>query len=145
MLAKQGSFYWRAFGLVLVAVVAVVIGNFLVGQASGSSTGLLHLTARANARLARAGNSECATIVVAVNSDIGAQQGLLKRNFLVETQLGSCAVDVADMRSIGHGVYILDIVPRGSVTWVYGSYIMSVYASCPKGTASTVTTLEIGM
>ncbi len=145
MLARQGSLYWRVFALVLVTVVAVVVGTFLVGQAGDPSTGLLHLTARANARLARAGNSDAATIVVAVNSDIGAQEGLLKRNFLVETQLGSCAVDLVDMRSIGHGVYQLDIIPRGSLTWVFGPYIMSVYASCPKGSASTVTTLEIGM
>jgi hypothetical protein len=134
-----------AVGLILagIAAIAFVAGSLTLGQAQDASRGVLYLAAVADDRLADHGDREEASIVVTVNSEDGAQEGLLKGNFLVETQIGAVAVTVTRLGSTGHGVYLLDIVPRGTNTWYKGRYVLSVHVSCPVGSASTVTELVI--
>jgi len=134
-----------AVGLILAGVGATLfaVGSMNVGQAQSASRGVLYLTAVADERLADHGDREEASIVVTVNSSAGDQEGLLKGNFLVETQIGSVNVAVTRLISTGHGIYLLDIVPSGTNTWLKGRYVLSVHVSCPMGSGSTVTELLI--
>ena len=144
-MAKSIVRRWLTVGLVLagVATIAFLVGTMGFGQAQVASRGALYLAAVADERLADHGDREEASIVVTVNSEDGAQEGLLKGNFLVETQIGSVGVAVTRLASTGHGVYVLDIVPRGTNTWLKGRYVLSVYVSCPTGSGSTVTGLLV--
>ena len=144
-MAKSIARHPWAVGLILAAVAAIAftVGSLTLGQAQDASRGVLYLTAVADNRLADHGDREEATVFVSVNSEAGAQEGLLKGNFLVETPLGSVAVAVTSLSSTGHGIYRLAVVPGGTNTWIKGRYVLSVYVSCPTGSASTVTELVI--
>jgi len=144
-MAKSMARHWWVvtLGFAAIATITFLVVPMTAARAQATSRGVLYLAAVTDDRLADHGDRGEAALFIAVNSEAGAQEGLLKGNFLVETQLGSVIVAVGQLSSTGHGVYRLDIVPGGTTTWVRGRYVLSVYVSCPAGSGSTVTELLI--
>jgi subtilisin family serine protease len=108
-----------------------------------------HVQAVGSARLAKAGNKEPASIVVATNGPEGPVTGLALGDFRAKAgpvAPGGCEVEITRVVSGFAGRYLLDVIPYSSnpaCIWRAGRYTVAVLVSHGRRSGVGVTDLEI--
>jgi subtilisin family serine protease len=108
-----------------------------------------HVDAVGSARLAKAGNKEPGSIVVAVNASEGPVNGLALGAFRAKAgpvAPGGCEVEITRVVSGFPGRYLLDVIPYSSnpaCIWRSGRYTVAVLASHGRRSGVGVTDLVI--
>lgn len=126
------------------AVKAIDAARATVGQPRA-----YHVQAVGSARLAKAGNKEPATVVLAVNSSEGPVTGLGQSAFRAKAgpvAPGGCEVEITRAISGFPGRYLLDLIPYSSnpaCIWRAGHYTIAVLVSNGRRSGVGVTDLAI--
>lgn len=109
-----------------------LIGFLLVNSSSGNaqSGSSLLVQAAVSSRSSGPGNTDIASIYVAVQSSAGLLDGLTEANFSVfaeQIPAQGCLVSMAQVRTGRPGVYRIDIVPGvAGCFWRLGDYVLSI-------------------
>jgi len=120
-------------------------------QSTAATSGGLHIDIAGVERLADAGDTDLAALVVAVNSSSGPVAGLTIFNFTLSTEFvpaSGCLVDLIAVQTRSTGVYTLDLVPfrsNPSCRWLRGRYLISVLVITPQGRAVGVVELLVDL
>ena len=124
----------RALFIVGIIIASGVLVTSITTKANQvGSDAALHIDAIAHQRLAEAGGTGEAGLVVAVTSDTGVVNGLTVENFVARAILvppGGCQITITDVISQLPGTYLLNIVPFAAdpnCPWLGGSYSLGVY------------------
>jgi hypothetical protein len=111
----------------------------------------LHISAVANERLADAGDTEEAALIVAVTADDGVVTDLTMDNFRASAHIvapGGCEVTITRVVSTLPGVYLLDIVPfvdNPDCHWLRGNYSLGVLVTYGDASGAGVAELLIDL
>jgi len=141
--------------LTVDGVIQSLLGGFkfpdgTVQTTAATSSGV-HVDIASAERLADAGDTDLAALVVAVNSSSGPVAGLTISNFTLSTETvpaGGCNVDLVAVQVRSTGAYMLDIVPLRSnlsCRWLRGRYLVSVLVTTPQGRAVGVAELLVDL
>lgn len=114
-----------------------------------AASGFLQISAVGTEKLADAGDTDEAALVVAVNSSTGPVTGLTISDFNLITHTvppGGCLVSLTNVTEKQAGAYTLDVVPstgNPACLWLKGRYTISILATTPQGQVVGVTELLV--